>query len=47
LGELALRLVNENRGATERTLQLLSNILANPAGEAKRIGSLHKTRSTK
>jgi 3-deoxy-D-manno-octulosonic-acid transferase len=47
LGELAFSLVNENRGATERTLQLLSNILSNPASAPKRVGSLHKTRSIK
>ena len=40
LGSRARRLVNENRGATARTLQLLSPILANPASAVKNVGSL-------
>ena len=40
LGTLARRLVNENRGATERTLQLLTPILSNPASIVEPVGSL-------
>lgn len=40
LGALARSLVNENRGATKRTLQSLSSILCNPASVAEHIGSL-------
>lgn len=40
LGGLAQSLVNENRGATERTLESLSSILSNPASAAERVGSL-------
>ncbi len=40
LGALAQDLVNENRGATERTLQSLSSILSNPAS-VERVGSLN------
>lgn len=40
LGALARSLVNENRGATERTLQSLSSILSNPASVAEQVGSL-------
>lgn len=39
LGALARSLVNENRGATERTLQSLSSILGNSASVAEHIGS--------
>jgi 3-deoxy-D-manno-octulosonic-acid transferase len=39
LGQLAQSLVNENRGATERTLQLLSPMLSNPANIAEAVGS--------
>lgn len=40
LGGLAQSLVNENRGATERTLESLSSILSNPASTVERVGSL-------
>ena len=40
LGKLAQRLVQENRGATERTLQLLTPILSNPARIVEPVGSL-------
>jgi len=40
LGGLAQSLVNENRGATERTLESLSSILSNPASAVERVGSL-------
>jgi 3-deoxy-D-manno-octulosonic-acid transferase len=40
LGRLAQRLVKENRGATERTLQLLTPILSNPARIVEPVGSL-------
>ena len=40
LGGLAQRLVNENRGATARTLDSLSSILSNPASVVERVGSL-------
>lgn len=40
LGELAQRLVKENRGATERTLQLLTPMLSNPARTVEPVGSL-------
>jgi 3-deoxy-D-manno-octulosonic-acid transferase len=40
LGVLAQSLVNENRGATERTLKSLSPILSNPAKVIERVGSL-------
>lgn len=40
LGALARSLVNENRGATGRTLQSLSSILSNPASVAEHVGSL-------
>ena len=39
LGELARSLVNENLGATERTLQLIGPILSNPASAVERVGS--------
>lgn len=40
LGKLAQRLVKENRGATERTLQLLTPLLSNPARIVAPVGSL-------
>ena len=40
LGRLAQSLVNENRGATERTLESLSPILSNPASAVERLNSL-------
>ncbi len=40
LGALARSLVNENRGATERTLQSLNSILSNPTSVAEHVGSL-------
>jgi 3-deoxy-D-manno-octulosonic-acid transferase len=40
LGRLAQDLVNENRGATERTLESLSTILSNPASAVEQAGSL-------
>jgi 3-deoxy-D-manno-octulosonic-acid transferase len=46
LGELAQSLVNENRGATERTLESLSPILSNPASVGdERAGSLSANRA--
>jgi 3-deoxy-D-manno-octulosonic-acid transferase len=39
LGSLARSLVNENSGATERTLQSLSSLLSNPANVVERAGS--------
>jgi 3-deoxy-D-manno-octulosonic-acid transferase len=40
LGVRARRLVEENRGATERTLRALGPLLANPAKPAETVGSL-------
>lgn len=40
LGALARSLVNENRGATERSLQALSSILSNSTSVAEQVGSL-------
>jgi len=39
LGSLARSLVNENRGATERTLQSLSSLLSNSPNVVERAGS--------
>jgi len=44
LGALAQSLVNENRGATARTLQALSSIISQPASAVERVDSL-KTNS--
>ena len=41
LGTIAQGLVNENRGATERTLQLLGSILSKPASVVDRVTSLN------
>jgi 3-deoxy-D-manno-octulosonic-acid transferase len=41
LGERAKQLVNQNRGATERTMKLLKNILANSISPANNTSPLH------
>lgn len=43
LGHLALGLVEENRGATERTVRALSSILGTHPGPIENPGSLHAT----
>ena len=40
IGSLAQSLVSENRGATERTLQLLESILGSPANVSEVTGPL-------
>lgn len=40
LGTRARDLVNENRGATERTLESLNSMLSNPASAVERVGAL-------
>jgi 3-deoxy-D-manno-octulosonic-acid transferase len=47
LGIRARSLVNENRGATTRTLQSLGAILAKPASAAESVGSLRANRAPK
>ncbi|MEP6717875.1 MAG: 3-deoxy-D-manno-octulosonic acid transferase [bacterium] len=47
LGERAQQLVNQNRGATERTMELLKKLLTNSAASAKSVSSLrHETASS-
>ena len=43
LGSLAQALVNENRGATERTLESISPLLSNPAAVVEDVDSMSAT----
>jgi 3-deoxy-D-manno-octulosonic-acid transferase len=45
LGERAKQLVNQNRGATERTMELLKKLLANSIALAESATALHHERA--